>query len=311
MTRRSGTAGQPRTTNDGRESPGVVRGGCAAARQSGVLHQGLRSPVGQGVSRSSGSTRHVSILDPTTGGLHSSTPVFGTHHPSSAMTRTTRCGSRAAVRVRAPGGSTAGSGKRRRRRQGAGLGPVGARHQRQRQGRRMDRARTSRSMRPRTSASAVSGSTAVCRRHRPTARCGVNALGPRPGVCRALRSAETQLTEIYAPPKARAMAARGGRHRSATACLDVAGGSGTSRRASTAASARARSAGRWRRAITVPRGLPCTGIRGRGSRVWRAAAPRRAITRGSITTTRSAWATTFRSPLPTCRTASSRSRTDG
>ena len=79
-----------------------------------------------------------------------------------------------------------------------------------------------------------------------------------------------------------------------------------SRAASTGASARARSTGRRRPAITAPRAGRSTSIRARASRASPRPAPRRATTPGSTSTTRSGWARTSRCRRPTSTTASSR-----
>ena len=84
------------------------------------------------------SGRQVSMLDPKTMKYSFIDTCFGTYHPQFGYDAddTLWLGHRPGRRL----GQHQDVGRDRRRRQGAGLGPVRARHQRQRQSRRMDRA---------------------------------------------------------------------------------------------------------------------------------------------------------------------------
>ena len=144
----------------------------ASAGQSGLLQEGLRSSVRARCSRSTASTAICRCYDPKTGKFTLIRTCFPTHHlvfaedaNNTLWTERRRAGQRRDRLARQQ--DVRGD---RRRGQVAGLDAVRHRHQRQRQARRMGRARTSRSIRRRTSASSAPSTASASTRR--TARSG-------------------------------------------------------------------------------------------------------------------------------------------
>ena len=262
--------------------------------QPGLLQEGLRSPVGEGVP--------ARALDAPGDDARSEDDEVHLRrhllrHASSAV-RLRRRRHAVAQRHRAGGRLDQHQDVRRDRRrgEGAGLVAVRPRHQRQRQARRLCRAQPA-------------GRSGQGQAHRARLRtlCGDAEPGRRLDLVHrrrvrrhagvpALRSRHTGLSEIYNVPLP-AFGIRGGD-------IDKNGVVWASLRAaisaaSTAANARARSTARPRPATTAPRAGRSTSIPARASRASARTAPSRAITRGSTSTTRSGSARTSRCRPPT------------
>ena len=185
------------------------------------------------------------------------------------------------------------------KRQVAGLDADRARHQRQRQARRLSSSPTSRSIRPRTSASSPASTAS---RLSPLDGTIWGSVLGFPGIGRAAQSRDASLSEVYEVPSPGLFAARHG-YRHATASSGCRWRADTWR-ASTARSAKARSTVRTRPASIAPkagRSIACPVRNSRAYRSRKPAARSRAITPGWISTTRSAWARTCRSPPATIR----------
>ena len=136
------------------EGPGVVRGGGARPEQPGLLQEGLRPSFGEGCSRWTQSIRQLTMLDPEDDEVHLRRHLLSARTIcSSATTPTTRCGPAAAARSSA--GSTPRCSTRPATRRSRRAGRRSSSTPTATASATTTSSPTSRSIRPRTSASSA------------------------------------------------------------------------------------------------------------------------------------------------------------
>ena len=229
-----GQPDQHAQSDDGREGPGLVHRARApagrirpSARRARTIRRRRLFPIER-------ANRHLSMYDPKTGKFTLISTCFPTHHLIFAEDANNTLWTE---RRRPATGSIGWLNRKMFEETGdeaavARLDAVHPRHQRQRQARRLCRARTSRSIRRRTSASSRASTASASTRS--TARSGARRSAV-PGLHRARRSRarirrDTALTEIYELPLDRRLRRRAAGTSTATAS------SGRRLRAATSAS---------------------------------------------------------------------------
>ena len=282
------------------QRPRVERRERPRPAQSGFLQGEIGPSVGQAVPAQRQAAGSSSILDPKTMQYTFVDTCFGTHHLQFDKNNILWVSGSGPVAGWLDAKMFDETGDAMRV---AGLGAVRARHQRQRQARRMDRAGQAGGSRTRTCAIGGSGPYAVM----PNPADGsvwytFNVFGGPGGVLRY--DPKTQLSELYPVPMP-GFSPRGGDIDSQGVVWVVARLRATSAR-STAASARARSTDRRRPATIARKAGRSTSIRDQASATSGRTARRRATTPGSTSTTQSGSAATCRSRPPISMTASPR-----